>query len=194
MSPLAYVQSCRRCAPLADVSGALLLAMYDDVASRPLQIAPSTPGESRHRVGASCGRAAGAHSFYSAAQGHTQHATPSEGEAVSTSGGAADPATNANAAGSDAAAGGGAWAVALASAQGGAAPPPREIVIDWSVAYWNLVDAARYVRSATWLFASRKANRMVDLLHTAWGWALLPLAVACAGVLVMLRPTAHATA
>ena len=173
MSPLAYVQSCHRCLPLACVSHAMLLDMYEDVAARPLQIAPSTTGES-------------AHSFYSA-----------EGEAASTSGGAADP--TANAAGSNATAGWGAWAegqavaTPAARAHGSAAPLPREIVIDWSVAYWNLVDAARYVRSAAWLFASRKVNRVIDFVMLTVGfWVLLPLAVVGAGVLVMLRPPAAA--
>lgn len=135
-----YCASCRRCLPLQAVSTDILAAIYRSIASNPLQIDHGHQGRVTTTI----------HAMHDAddveARAHRSIYSSVPAAAVE------DPYATA--------------ATAAAAAQAIGASKP--VQIDWNVAFWNIVDGVRYVRSAWWR----------EALAHGWRWAASFLVVA----------------
>lgn len=162
-----YIASCHRCVPLRDVPDEYLRRLYASILSSPLRISHDLLG-----CGGSIVRSGGAdadetvsgatYSVYSALRPDLAAATGATAAAATTGAAAgvgAGGVTDAELAA--------ATAAAAAAASGRAAPLPK---VDWTVAYWNIVDGCRWCRARA---AAKAAASAPHVAHAAVHVALV---------------------
>jgi len=155
IQPDEYTASCRRCVPLRGVDEDTLKAIYASIRDSPLQIYHGQPGVAtavRASEDAEDVETAASYSVYS-----TLPRVPPPSAA-------------------------GAPPLHGAMLHGGALAAPPPIVVDWSVAYYNIVDAVRYARSASW---NRATHAVARLRAAVSAIGPLPLAVVVVAVLLL---------
>ena len=161
-----YVASCHRCVPLREVPDEYLRRLYLSILQSPLRISHALLG-----CGGSIVRSGGADadetvsgatfSVYSALRPELAAATGATAAAAATANVDAELAA--------------ATAAAAAAASGHArAPRPK---VDWSVAYWNIVDGCRWCR------ARAAASAAASAPHVAHAAVHVALVSVCAWLL-----------
>lgn len=129
-----YAASCRRCIPLAHLDDAFLFELYARIRDRPLAISPTGDPVKTSVRSSSSGFEIESHATYSI---YSTIASSHLGILSLQSARADVPAATTSRRG----AGG---------VQSSSIPVRNTVTVDWSVAYWNIVDGCRYARAAAW--------------------------------------------
>ena len=172
IAPEQYAASCRRCRPLCEADSAIFLAIYSNILRRPLQIS-QLPG-----AGAAGADDGGSQGDSGTPATMTALRSMEEGDDLETravlsrystiglhrgvaSGGVALP----DAASSDSETVAAAYAAVQAAAM--RAADSNRVALDWSVAYYNVVDMGRYVKAASWRVVTRHSHRILMTVAAA---------------------------
>ena len=161
-----YVASCHRCGPLRDVPDEYLRRLYLSVLSSPLRISHDLMG-----CGGSIVRSGGADADETVSGATYSVFSALRPDLAATTGAAPTTAAAAGEVDAELAA---ATAAAAAAAAGHATPLPK---VDWTVAYWNIVDGCRWCR------ARAAANAAASAPHVAHAAVHVALVSVCAWLL-----------
>ena len=153
IQPAEYVRSVHRCVPLAHVPDDMLLAIYEGIATHPLQIAPSID-----KVATTIRCSQVADDTESGPTYSVYSALPQRVAAAAA--GVAANAPSVVAGNAWATTSGGAVVIGGGAAGLNGAAAAELPAVNWTVAYWNLLDGCRYLR--------RKAMRILVPAPVAW--------------------------
>jgi hypothetical protein len=148
-----YAASCRRCVPLRHLQEEELTQIYQRIKANPLRISAGARGAVVGSVVRSSRTDDDSESGASLSI-YSRHSTEQLEEYIRAATAQAGAPTSHIGEGW----GGGGFSAAPAT------PAPAVVRVDWNVAYWNLVDASRYLRAATWRALVKPSTAVVAVL------------------------------